>query len=1058
MFCGYLLYVAKCCFGLKFRKCETCIFLMVVANLIIFGNSRVDEQMIEVDNGQKQVDKMMRVVDKLAIAIVCLILTGTGLRAETPPSQNWSSEHISIGDGLPFTNVDGLFRDDKGFIWIGMFGGGLSRYDGHSFVNFSSKPDRQRPDRACLSSDMVTESCQDRFDRMWVSHVEGLDLIDMKTHRSIPLPEPVASSVKGQYCSYLTLDADGSLWYSISNHIYRLSFDRDGSLASVDSLRCAEPLSELRLNMKDVDGDGSVWTSIGGSLYKIFPVADNGLDIKPLFPAVHLGPGNKVVDFQRQGNDIWIGTTDGLYRLGSNDGRVTIYRHSEDDPTSLCNDAVTGLALTSDGDLFVATLNGVSLYDPVTASFITFNSSVDRYGNKMLAGDMVRSIAATGNVVWVGTEQDGINILRKKRLPVSNAGHRENDYSSLPGTPVSALHIDSRGRLWAGSLENGLFVHRGELRFDHYSSHNSALPQNSVISMESDSSSQVWLGTMDGHICIASEDNPGSITIPPGSDSDIARKIQNVNDLAYDDRNGCMWICSRNGLFRYIIAEGRFEEFGEHLSLCVSARKDRFGRLWIGHRTGVSVIDLETMAYSCCQDVEMAFFLDFDESDRLWVGTFDRGLYRSSSAISSGEDLSLERVEGMAEERIRSVIAGDGQLWVGTEDGLVRINAVTGVMDTFNVEDGLASSSFYDNSVIGTSDGYILFGQKTGISIIWSNYVRPVRDERSKVSIINCLTSDGYDEQVYTRGVRIHEKDGTFGFTFTDFNMDRTGGTRYSCRIEPGDRKWREIDEGVWTVRYGKISRGKHLLKLRAQDQSGNVIGEDAVEIRVVPRFWKTWWFALLVLALGVFAVAVIIRARTRYLLRNRAALEEKLEKQRLALTQQKQLLLERTEALSEQNRRLMKQNEQMAGMQMAISRAAVSEQEKKDAGFVDKLMDSVRELYKNPDLEVNDLAEHMGMSRSVLNSRIQECFGKSIGQFIRAYRLNVAKEMISSGQSGDMNVSEIAYEVGFNDPKYFTRCFTREFSVAPSIMMNGGKPSDEGDASIMPEDTEEPA
>ena len=124
----------------------------------------------------------------------------------------------------------------------------------------------------------------------------------------------------------------------------------------------------------------------------------------------------------------------------------------------------------------------------------------------------------------------------------------------------------------------------------------------------------------------------------------------------------------------------------------------------------------------------------------------------------------------------------------------------------------------------------------------------------------------------------------------------------------------------------------------------------------------------------------------------------------------------------------------------------------------MDKLMDSVRELYKNPDLEVNDLAEHMGMSRSVLNSRIQECFGKSIGQFIRAYRLNVAKEMISSGQSGDMNVSEIAYEVGFNDPKYFTRCFTREFSVAPSIMMNGGKPSDEGDASIMPEDTEEPA
>ena len=74
-------------------------------------------------------------------------------------------------------------------------------------------------------------------------------------------------------------------------------------------------------------------------------------------------------------------------------------------------------------------------------------------------------------------------------------------------------------------------------------------------------------------------------------------------------------------------------------------------------------------------------------------------------------------------------------------------------------------------------------------------------------------------------------------------------------------------------------------------------------------------------------------------------------------------------------------------------------------------------------------------MNRATLNEKIQEGFGLSTAQFIRTYRLNVAKEMICNGTNAEMNISEIAYEVGFNDPKYFTRCFTKEFDASPSEM-----------------------
>jgi AraC-like DNA-binding protein len=49
---------------------------------------------------------------------------------------------------------------------------------------------------------------------------------------------------------------------------------------------------------------------------------------------------------------------------------------------------------------------------------------------------------------------------------------------------------------------------------------------------------------------------------------------------------------------------------------------------------------------------------------------------------------------------------------------------------------------------------------------------------------------------------------------------------------------------------------------------------------------------------------------------------------------------------------------------------------------------------------------------------------------------------MICNGTNTDMNISEIAYEVGFNDPKYFTRCFTKEFGATPSELHGKSKGS----------------
>lgn len=112
-------------------------------------------------------------------------------------------------------------------------------------------------------------------------------------------------------------------------------------------------------------------------------------------------------------------------------------------------------------------------------------------------------------------------------------------------------------------------------------------------------------------------------------------------------------------------------------------------------------------------------------------------------------------------------------------------------------------------------------------------------------------------------------------------------------------------------------------------------------------------------------------------------------------------------------------------------------DEESRDKKFMDQVMAVVKENYKNSYFEVGDFAEAIGISRSLLNKKLQSLAGQSAGQLMRSYRMNLARELIvKNRKTRAMNISEIAYEVGFNDSKYFTRCFTKQFGISPSAFM----------------------
>ena len=144
-------------------------------------------------------------------------------------------------------------------------------------------------------------------------------------------------------------------------------------------------------------------------------------------------------------------------------------------------------------------------------------------------------------------------------------------------------------------------------------------------------------------------------------------------------------------------------------------------------------------------------------------------------------------------------------------------------------------------------------------------------------------------------------------------------------------------------------------------------------------------------------------------------------------------LLLTRIENILENRKRYQKK------FAIAMDVDALNmEEESGDKKFLNRIMDVIKENYKNSYFEVSDFCEAAGVSKSLLNKKLQSLVGQSAGQFIRNYRLNIARELLlKNRENKSMNIAEIAYEVGFNDPKYFTRCFTKYFNTTPSSLLN---------------------
>ena len=950
--------------------------------------------------------------------------------------------YLNMAAGMPNNFADDIFQDSYGFVWISTHGGGLVRYDGFNYMNFNLGSSG-----ISLRSNSCRNVYEDHFKRLWIAFEEGPQVLDLKTMQPVIPPcenkkvEAQLNKALKNLCTRMYCDAKGNVWMVSFNLLTRISFNEKGEVNRVLSI--SYPYKAPDLGLCDVYRNGTVVMCNNGVVSE-FSVQNNRLvakNISSMFLPLDYRYAGAVISYHGK---IWLGTNRGLYNSAKQEFHASGTVHS------LQHEVVTSLAITEDDKLLVGTLCGVDIIDDKTGTIEHWNcSSVNP-----LSSNFVNSLLAKDGQIWVGTETGGITKLAPRQLQLEFFKHDAANPASLSPNAVNAMYAAPDGTLWVGTVEGGLNALAPDSRnFTHYTMANSGLPHNSVSTLAADNRGNLWIGTWGTGIAVMNLQQPGRI-IPLVVDAKHQPFLNFAGVLVYDPINDGMWLGTNDGLFFYDLKRQQLiEPFRGCLNVrgCIGSLITRDGKLLMGCVQGMVEINLKSripgkgdfaVKYhqyklddpkSGVIDKILSFCLAKD--GKIWLGSNGYGLY-CYNYNKEGKTYvkSFTTNNGLANNTVKGIVEDNqGMLWIATDNGLSIFNPKTETFSNYSRKDGLLSSQFYFNGAIRDAKGKIYLGTDEGLMAVTG--VNHAVHNAARLRFTELLVdnqpvfagSDYLDDDIsIAKRLCIHESDKSFTIFFSALNYGNDSQGVYLYRMKGYENDWVQLQPGQHSVRYSTLPAGSYQFEVKYipsfDSDKEQVI---SVDIKVTPYFWKSWWFvSLMVIAFIAFLLYIYTSRLEKMREREVEELYRPIEAA-LKDSDEPGKLQSRIQMILENQKRY--QDSQKKSIE--ADRKQVAEKERP---FMDIVMEVMEKNYDNSEFGVQELADEMRMNRSVLSKMLNAEAGQPTAQFIRNYRLDIAKKMITENVA-NRNITEIAYRVGFNDPKYFTRCFTKQYGESPS-------------------------
>ena len=977
----------------------------------------------------------------LSIISILFITLSSFAQGSLPSRFNVS--YLNMAAGMPNNFADDIFQDSYGFVWISTHGGGLVRYDGFNYMNFNLGSSG-----ISLRSNSCRNVYEDHFKRLWIAFEEGPQVLDLKTMQPIIPPcenekvEAQLNKALKNLCTRMYCDAKGNVWMVSINLLTRFSFNEKGEVNSV--LFIDYPFNAPDLGLCDVFRNGTVVMCNNGVVNE-FSVKNNQLvakNISSQFPNLDFRYAGAIIFHHGK---IWLGTNRGLFNSAKQEFHCSATDHS------LQHEVVTSLAISEDDKLLVGSLCGVDIIDDKTGTIEHWNacSSVNP-----LSSNFVNSLLSRDGQIWVGTETGGITKLAPLQLQLEFFKHDAANPASLSPNAVNAMYAAPDGTLWVGTVEGGLnALAPGSRNFTHYTMANSGLPHNSVSTLAADNRGNLWIGTWGAGIAVMNLQQPGRI-IPLVVDASHQHLLNFAGALVYDPINDGMWLGTNDGLFFFDLKRQQLiEPFKGCLNVrgCIGNLITPDGKLLMGCVQGMVEVNLKSRPHgkgdfaveyhpyklddpkSGVIDKILSFCLAKD--GKIWLGSNGYGLY-CYNYNKDGKTFvkSFTTNNGLANNTVKGIVEDNqGMLWIATDNGLSIFNPKTETFSSYSREDGLLSSQFYFNGAIRDVKGKIYLGTDEGLMAVTG--VNHAVHNSARLRFTELLVdnqpvfagSDYLDDDIsIAKRLCIHESDKSFTLFFSALNYGSESQGVYLYRMKGYENDWVQLKPGQHSVRYSTLPAGSYQFEVK-YIPSFDSDKEQTISVKVVvtPYFWKSWWFvSLMVIAFIAFLLYIYTSRLEKMREREVEELYRPIEAA-LKDSDEPGKLQSRIQMILENQKRY--QDSQKKSIE--ADRKQVAEKERP---FMDAVMEVMEKNYDNSEFGVQELADEMRMNRSVLSKMLNAEAGQPTAQFIRNYRLDIAKKMITENVA-NRNITEIAYRVGFNDPKYFTRCFTKQYGVSPT-------------------------
>lgn len=762
-------------------------------------------------------------------------------------------------DGLSHSEVKSILQDSYGYIWVGTRNK-LNRYDGCEFKTL----DCYDP-HAYKRNNNIAALCEDVNKLLWVGTDEGVFIYDPALETFTYLERWLNlrdADFLSNWVSNIATDKKGNMWivlpswgilkvnaqtkaYKLFSNYGHTVFEKGGPLSlTVDEegavwagcieqgvCKYDEEKDEFVqiLNETDIFRGKGVYTMLSHKEYLYIALHEgrllkynkkNGVLSTNEFPEVD----NVILRFltMPKMEELWVGTNDGIYIYDLTTGNYTTFRNDSFDPHSLSSNAVTSMYADKEKGIWVGTLYGGLNY--LSRSAENFTVYIPNESPLSIQSQWIHGLYWDKDTrkLWVGTEDGGFSVFDQN----TSAFTRIHTYPKAPVTCIRKVN----GNIWIGYFKNGLDIISPSMKVTHYSGRELGLQEESIYAFCEDHTGTIWIS-----------DGGGVYKSPKGT-----MRFEKVTEFGngyiqdiMEDNRGNIWMAAMgNGVYTYNIRSQESRQYladgkpGSIRSNSVSGlMEDSKGRIWLStDRGGI-----------CC----------FKE------GTF--------------EVFSIE--EGLPDDiAYKPVEDAHGDIWFGTNHGLVRLNPESKDIQVFGTKDGLSVSRFNYNSVAMTDEGTIFMGTMHGLvsfnpdKFVRNELIPPVYFTDFLVNGKNLLPNviNQYDKNYK---ITLNYDERNIRIRFIALSFTSPGTNRYAYRMSNVDNDWIYTDRN--TISYAGLTTGKYVLRVKGANNTGVWDHTERVlTIEVLPPWWAspvaTIIYVLVVLSLLGYWIRSYLRKLAR--------------------------------------------------------------------------------------------------------------------------------------------------------------------------------------------------